>query len=66
MKDSIYPDDYFEWDEDKNIDVKEALVWAEWLHRCKDPGPALLAAKKHAVILCKAYRIMYRSIKGAP
>jgi hypothetical protein len=66
MKNDIYPDDFFEWDKYKNDDVKEALEWAEWLHGCKDPGPALLAAKKHAVTLAKAYYIMARSIEGTP
>lgn len=52
-----------EWDEDKNEDITEAREWADWLDECKYPGAPLLAAKKHAVTLAGAYRIMYARIK---
>ena len=40
--------EYFEYDEEKNKDVKDALDWCIWLSKVKDPGPALLAAKAHS------------------
>jgi hypothetical protein len=37
-------------------DIDSALEWADWLAKVKDPGPALLAAKKHGEILAREYR----------
>lgn len=48
----------YDWEEDDNEDVEHALEWAEWLVQVKDPGPALLAAKKHADTFLSCYRMM--------
>ena len=50
--------EYFEYDEEKNKDVKDALDWCIWLSKVKDPGPALLAAKAHSTTLLNAYEAM--------
>lgn len=44
-----------EYDYQKNPELKDALEWAEWLSKVKDPGIALLAAKKHSTVLAQAY-----------
>lgn len=49
----------YNYDHKTNNDVKNALEWVEWLSVVKDPGIALLTAKKHVTTLLHAYNEMY-------
>ena len=55
----------YQWREEENSNVKEAIEWAEWLVKVKDPGPCLLAAKKHAETFLLAYYQMSAEISSA-
>ena len=55
----------YDYDYTTNLEVSEAIEWAEWLSSVKDPGPPLLAAKKHAATLLKAYRQMSMELSAA-
>jgi len=48
----------FEYNPDKNPDVLDALSWAQWLVKTKDPGSVLLASKRHAATFLEAYKAM--------